>query len=255
MERKRGLSWLADWRVLLLCGGGLFAGFLLGMLIFGSPWHLPPAWGDIPTWITAIATMMLALFAIVTAYYARQAFFKQSQEVRAIEQQVKDQEELTRQQAELLKIQSSQLELQREQLDQQQQVNERDVAERRRAQAARVYTGITRRGGVPSTCVVNASGLPIYDVQVLYPWLDEEDDLSGEYFGLIAPDTDPVSADTTFETADEALASTIVTFRDAAGFYWLRLPDGFLVEQTGATTEESVRAAIDQLSPRRPDHA
>jgi hypothetical protein len=37
MERKRGLSWLKDRRVLVLCGGCIFAGFLLGMLIFGSP--------------------------------------------------------------------------------------------------------------------------------------------------------------------------------------------------------------------------
>jgi hypothetical protein len=49
--------------------------------------------------ITAIATAALAAFAIVTAWYARRAFLKQSQEVRAIEQQVMDQEEVTRQQA------------------------------------------------------------------------------------------------------------------------------------------------------------
>jgi hypothetical protein len=45
MEHKRDLSWLTDWRVLLVCGGTLLAGFLTGMLFFGSPWHLPPRLG------------------------------------------------------------------------------------------------------------------------------------------------------------------------------------------------------------------
>ena len=35
--------------------------------------------------LTAAGTLVLAVFAIVTAWYARQAFLKQSQEVRAIE--------------------------------------------------------------------------------------------------------------------------------------------------------------------------
>lgn len=42
---KRVLSWLWDWRATAELG----VGFLLGLLIFGKPWHLPPAWGDIPT--------------------------------------------------------------------------------------------------------------------------------------------------------------------------------------------------------------
>ena len=43
-------TWLIDWRT----GAGLFVGFLLGLLIFGWPWHLPPAWGDIPTWLLVV---------------------------------------------------------------------------------------------------------------------------------------------------------------------------------------------------------
>ena len=99
MERRPDLSWLKDWRLRIFGGACIFAGFLAGMLIFGSPWHLPPAWGDIPTWITAIATVLLAVFAIVTAYYARRAFLKQSEEVSD--------------QAKMLKVQSDQLEEQR----------------------------------------------------------------------------------------------------------------------------------------------
>ena len=59
---------------------------------------------DLSGEITAIATAVLALFAIVTPICAP-AFIKQVQEVRAIEQQLQDAEELTRQQAELLKVQ------------------------------------------------------------------------------------------------------------------------------------------------------
>ena len=70
MERKQDLSWLKNWRVLTLWGGGIVAGFLLGMLIFGSPWHLPPAWGDIPTWITGIATAGLLTGVIITPIQA-----------------------------------------------------------------------------------------------------------------------------------------------------------------------------------------
>jgi ABC-type bacteriocin/lantibiotic exporter with double-glycine peptidase domain len=51
------------------------------------------------TQLTAIATAALAVFAIVTAFYARQAFRKQSQEVRD--------------QASMLKVQSEQLAAQR----------------------------------------------------------------------------------------------------------------------------------------------
>jgi hypothetical protein len=39
------------------------------------------------TWITAGATAVLALFAIVTAWYAREAFRKQSAEVKLLQEQ------------------------------------------------------------------------------------------------------------------------------------------------------------------------
>lgn len=124
---------------------------------------------DLSGEITAIATAVLAVFAIVTAFYARQAFRKQSQEVSAVERQVKDQQELTMQQSELLKIQSGQLELQRQQLDHQRQVNagqtevlklqaddlresltarQRAAEEQRKAQASKVF--IVEAEGCPA---------------------------------------------------------------------------------------------------------
>jgi hypothetical protein len=67
---KRVLSWLWDWRTVV----GLVAGFLIGLAFFGKPWGLPPAWGDIPTWL-------LAVLAAVAAWVGLS-------QLRAIQQQI-----------------------------------------------------------------------------------------------------------------------------------------------------------------------
>jgi hypothetical protein len=157
------------------------------------------------TWVTAIATGLLAIFAIVTAIFAIKAFGKQSEEVGAIQKQVHDQETLTSQQAELLKVQSGQLELQRQQLDEQRAINakqievlelqarelseslderKREMDGRRRAQATRVFIREERldrdprvtqaqaaaSGSAAGPVIVahlrNASDWPIYDVML-----------------------------------------------------------------------------------------
>jgi len=82
----------------------------------------------LPTWVTAIATVVLAIGAGITAIWAIKAFGKQTQELGVLEQQAKDQQALTGQQAELLKLQSGQLDLQRQQLGDQRQANERQAA-------------------------------------------------------------------------------------------------------------------------------
>ena len=66
----------------------------------------------IATWTGAIATVVLAVGAIVTSVFATRAFRKQSEEVRLLQQASADQQELARQQAELLKVQAGQLDLQ-----------------------------------------------------------------------------------------------------------------------------------------------
>jgi hypothetical protein len=157
---------------------------------------LPAMSADLSGEITAIATAVLAVFAIVTAWYARRAFLKQAQEVRAIEQQVQDAQELTRQQAELLKVQSGQLELQRQQFDEQRKVNarqaeildlqaaelresleerKRDAYGRKRAQASRVFIEEEQHSYISDTRVItggsawikvtvlNRSDEPVYD--------------------------------------------------------------------------------------------
>lgn len=58
---------------------------------------------------TAAGTIVLAVFAIFTAWYARKAFLKQSEDIKD--------------QAELIKVQSRQLELQGLQFEEQRNVN------------------------------------------------------------------------------------------------------------------------------------
>ena len=84
--------------------------------------------------ITAIATAVLTVFAIVTAWYARKAFLKQSQEVAVLLEQ-----------------------------------NKSETTERRRAQAARIFIDAPRDKDLRGRAFVkNASDFPILDAQFWY---------------------------------------------------------------------------------------
>jgi uncharacterized protein YoxC len=77
----------------------------------------------VPTWIGAIATVVLAVGAIVTVYYARKAFLEQAEEVRTlksqleeqsrgaglIERQLREQQDFNEKQAPVLKLQAQEL--------------------------------------------------------------------------------------------------------------------------------------------------
>ncbi len=213
--------------------------------------------------LSAVATAVLAVFAIVTALYARQAFRRQSQEVSAIERQVKDQQELTRQLAELLKIQSGRLELQGEQLDDQRKVSagqakvlklqadelreslaerQRAAEEQRKAQASKVFIveaeGVSRPTGglsaVPFVVAraVNSSDQPVYDVE--FYWRRgsaSHGEPNPEPLGILMPgEREEKSRDFPGET-NMAVSGAILRFRDAAGVRWIRRPDGGLSEQ------------------------
>jgi hypothetical protein len=55
---------------------------------------------EVATWVTAVATVVLAVFAVITAWYAREAFRKQAQEVGLLlEQNKREEEERRRAQA------------------------------------------------------------------------------------------------------------------------------------------------------------
>jgi hypothetical protein len=166
---------------------------------------------DLSAEITAIATAALAVFAIVTAAFAFLAYRKQSQEVGV-----------------LLKE------------------NEREAIERRIAQAAQVFTGAPH-GAEGNPYAKNGSDFPIFDAQFWYP---EPGGASGpDDLGMIEPGG-TASSRREFP-AGEALPRTILTFRDAAGVLWRRMPDGTLKEQSPALTYESVLGVLGVRVPWR----
>jgi hypothetical protein len=213
--------------------------------------------------LSAVATAVLAVFAIVTACYARQAFRSQSQQVSAIERQVRDQQELIRQQAGLLTIQSGRLELQGQQLDDQRKASagqatvlelqaddlraslaqrQRAAGEQRKAQASRVYIveaeGLSRPpGGLPAVPfvvarAVNSSDQPVYDAE--FYWRRGSaghGEPNPEPLGILMPgEREEKSRDFPGETG-MAVSGAVLRFRDSAGVRWIRRPDGGLSEQ------------------------
>lgn len=211
MAHKRDLAWLKDWRVLIFSGGCLFAGFILAMLIFGSPWHLPPAWGDIPTWITAIATIGLLIGAVITAVYAVKDFRDQARQIAGLQKE-----------------------------------NERQADERRRAQARSVFIAVPPRSmRLVQPAAHNASDYPIFGAQF---WYDGPGDLVGpDELGMIMPG--PVALNGRQMSYDEAVEGAILTFRDAEGISWIRLPGGVLKEQDHGTVRGNVLTALGRPIP------
>jgi hypothetical protein len=193
---------------------------LAGLLIFRWPGHLPPAWGDIPTWISAIATIGLFIGAIFTVIYSIKAFRAQAAELAILAAQ-----------------------------------RDRDNDERRKAQAARVFIGApqsprqtkrgeTRVGTVPY--VRNTSDLPIYDAEF---W-DDQPGRDPDDLGVIMPGKKvSTSGKVIYSSRETALSSVILTFSDAAGFRWIRMPDGDLSQQPLADARQSVDAAYRPSLP------
>jgi hypothetical protein len=162
---------------------------------------------DLSAEISAIATAVLALFAIVTAAYAIRAFGKQSQEVGLL---VED--------------------------------SRRQADERRKSQAARVFIEISdpphHLGGYVH--VVNASDFPVYNAKF---WdfdvtgIKERDELGTIMPGVRSSDEIVILA---------AATRAFLTFHDSAGVRWIRMPGGGLREQSRITPEDSI-LAVAQL--------
>lgn len=215
--------------------------------------------------LTAIATVVLAVFAIVTAWYARRAFLKQSQEVAAVERQVADEQELTRQQAELLKVQTGQPEVLRAQLEDQREATaaqagvlelqaaelresleerKREVGERHRRQASMVFLTQTHfpgrgaRSGIgeapphADVIAVNSSDQPVYAAELLWRrgsagWGEP----NPESLGVILPGGHAERSRKYPPDTNMDVSGAVLFFRDAAGVKWVRRPDGYLGEQ------------------------
>src|ERR1022692_1393939 len=135
VKRGRDLSWLKDRRVIVFGIGCALAGFLAALLIFGKPWHLPPDWGDIPTWLAVLVASVGGWIAL--------------SQLRAQQRQINAEAERSGQRDELLNRQLEEAE-------------QRSRANRRR-QAERVYLRVlTAVAGGAAICeITNASDRPI----------------------------------------------------------------------------------------------
>jgi hypothetical protein len=203
------------------------------------------------TQLTAIATAVLAVFAILTTIYAVRAFRKQSQE--------------TRDQAEMLRVQSERLDVYRTAVDEQRQINatrvemlelqareirasleqrERYADEQRLKQTGRVTawfgTGETPMGWFQGARIRNASDEPVYEIRVFFHLMHETDG-SGrvpvgqggppprEITPVMPPGEDrflpiPANVEAMFGNipVDDKTCTVSIEFTDATGNRWER---------------------------------
>jgi hypothetical protein len=196
----------------------------------------------VPTWLTAILTGVLAVGAIVTAVFAFLAFRKQAAELTTLKSQAEDQRATNAKLAAAAELQVQEL---RESLAERQRGRE----QQHRRQASQVIlsqevpSGMRMLGStlaVPlyiTVTVSNRSDEPIYDVHVLWH-RDGAQDGDPQIFPIaMAHATQQATRDFPAGTSPEAVNAE-VRFRDAAGFGWLRRPDGTLDEtEPGVATE------------------
>lgn len=150
------------------------------------------------TWTSAITTVVLAVGAIVTAVYAIMAYRKQSKQTQLLQEQA-----------------------------------DRDIEQRRRAQASHVFTCIERRpfdgkseDMREAVCIRNTSSQPVYDIVL---GLGER---SEQRWPVLMPASEHVrpGIGTDFITGRR---SVWATFRDSLGNCWCAGADGKLTELQG----------------------
>jgi hypothetical protein len=180
-----------------------------------------------PTWIAAVATVVLAIGAVITVYFARKAFHAQSR-------QLKDQQEINEKLAQAIPLQTKEL---HESLD-----------ERRRVQAAQIFIELDRiapHGQGPATpaqpaagpspwrlnlTVHNTSKQPVHDLYVIWQLgtvrMGKPDPMARLMPGCDASfeRTGPQ------EATDPSALGAFVAFRDAAGVRWAVREDGTLTD-------------------------
>lgn len=185
------------------------------------------------TQLTAIATAVLAVFAIVTAWYARRAY-------RAQSGQLEDQRKLNEQQTPVLELQATEL---RESLEERKRQAERLL----RAQASRVFITESKTGPLadgtgqwvtsPSVAatVQNSSDLPVYQVEIRWHHGPGEHGAPEALAVLLPGDTFERSRNFPID-ADLASCGAYTRFTDAAVVRWVRRPDGYLGKQDWSTS-------------------
>lgn len=213
------------------------------------------------TILTAIATLVLAVGAVITAVLAGQALGKQSEGVRILQKQAEDA-------ADLLQVQSDQLDVQRDQFESLRKVSEkqaevlglqakelqeslaerkREAEERRRSQAAGVTAWLADDehpfgGRLLAAVLSNQSDQPIYDAQANLQYLDERRPGTewapaaggaSQVIKIVVPHTDihvgiSEHARPYLEEDDDMAFAASILFTDAARNRWERSPSGAL---------------------------
>jgi hypothetical protein len=180
-----------------------------------------------PTCILAIATIALALGAIVTAIFAILAIRQQSRQIR-------DQQSINRKLVRVLELQAEDLiaaDDQRRRAQASQVILRREVQDRdmRLGQVDALLTG-QQHNPVAVMTVENSSGQPVYDAELRW----EMDGIPAgvpDQLGTLAPGmTEPPPRP--IPPGDASLFTAALRFRDAAGVRWERRPDGEPAELT-----------------------
>jgi hypothetical protein len=217
---------------------------------------------DLSAETTAIATAVLAAFAIITAVVASLAFRKQS---KAVE----DSRKLIGQQGAMLQVQSERLEVYRTQVDEQRQINgtrletldlqareirasldqrERVAEKERRSQAEKVTAWFAEdRHAIWGARIRNASDLPVLDVRTFFHYIHETQP-GGEWapvmrgatierIRVLPPQSDrfieiPGQVRNQIREVSDQIYVVSIEFTDAAGNRWERDPRGALNART-----------------------
>ncbi len=211
--------------------------------------------------ITAIATAVLAVFAIITAFLAYRAFRKQAQEVTDQAAMLQVQSEQLAQQRRINAEQMRVLKLQAAELHESTDERQREADERRRAQASRVFIWQEYREGNPELYddppdyiahlapppqgeslplivahVENTSDQPIYDLLVTWTFNTTSHGQAKRGKPLM-PHEEQIALMEVPSGGDPSLLGAAASFRDAAGVRWRSRPDG----------------QLDEIAPGRPD--
>jgi hypothetical protein len=199
---------------------------------------------DVPGWITAVGTGLLAIFAIITAIYAIRAFRKQSQEVADLAAMLKVQSGQLDEQRKINAEQTRVLALQATELEESLAERKREAEQRRRAQATRVFITQERARTAPhghpepegvepfvTATVHNTSDQPIYDAELRWHLgTAGHGEPNPDPIGTILPDAESSRTREFPYGVDMNISGAVVRFTDAAGVRWLRRPDGYLNE-------------------------
>jgi hypothetical protein len=205
----------------------------------------------VPTWVGALATVVLAIGAIVTVYYAWKAFREQARELRiqsdqldAQREQFADQREINEKQTAVLALQSTELEASLAQ-------RKEEAEDQRRAQANRVAAwfgsqpiGLEGRIIQWGAFIGNSSDLPILNVRVFFHFIAADSPASEEWnpimrggppsrIRVLPPQSQrfveiPESVRNMIDQVGDDIYVVSIEFTDVAGNRWERDPRGAL---------------------------